>query len=237
MPKSKSNRRRARNSNNTDAAIISSLHSSARGDIVSCADDTRRSAPSWVLTQKPPKNFNSKIVWLKETYVKFLTLSAGGGVVELNIATALTDLPNVASIISLYDQYCIYSIFARAIVDSTTQASTTVNLGRIISALDYDSTTALSTEANILKYGTAQASDLVPGKSYERYCKPVVATVLGSSNSTANTGTSQNRSWLNSNFSSVPHFGIRFLTLGNTTAATASIAIYVTAIVGMRNNY
>lgn len=233
----RNNRSGKSSDNQSDTLIANSLHASGRGDVVNVPDDTRRRLPSWQLTERPPRNFLNQIVWLKETYTTSLTLSGAGAIVENNPAPTLAQFPSVGAIAALYDQFCIYALVARACLDvQIAGTATATSYGRIYSAIDYDSSAAAGTEALMLRFGTVQVSELVPGKSYERFVKPCVALVTGASNSASNTGTAQSRQWLNSVLQTTPHFGFRFMTVGNTNIGANTVIIYITAVIGLRNN-
>jgi len=222
---------------NTDESIVRSLHSSAAGDIVSVPRDASRKNVNWSLVERPPTDFMSKIVWLQESFESTLALSASGAVVELNLAPTLASFVAASSISGLYDQWCIYGFKIRAMLDQVAQGDgTAMSYGRIHTALDYDSTTSLGTEAAIMRYGTVQSSELDRTKSYERWVKPCVAGVTGLSNSTSASGLTTQRSWLNSVYVNVPNFGIRILTVGNQNVTTNYIIVVVTAVIGLRNN-
>lgn len=221
----------------TDLVISRSLHSGAAADVVSVPMDTKRGTPSWNLIERPPVNFQRNIVWLTEESGIIHTLSSSGAVVESNLAPLLSTFVAVSQIASLFDQYCIYAIKARFVLDSQGQgAATALSYGRLHSAIDTDSTTNIGTETGIQRFSSVQSSELVPGKSYERFCKPCVSLVTGSSNSTSNTGIVMTRQWLNSFLTSVPHFGIRFMTVGNQNVSTNTGVIYLSAVIGCRNN-
>jgi hypothetical protein len=234
----KNSHRRVRNqASNTDLAISNSLHSAASGDIVSVPRDTTRRTPSFNLVERPPVSFMSKIVWLQESFETTLLISASGAVAELNLAPTLGSFPAASSMSGLFDQWCIYAFKIRAVLDQIAQSdATSLSYGRILTALDYDSTTNLGTEAAMMRYGTVQVCELDRTKSYERYVKPCVAGVTGLSNSTSASGLTTQRSWLNSVYTAVPNFGIRIMTVGNQNISSNYILVTTTAVIGLRNN-
>jgi len=216
--------------------FVSSHHAAARGDVLFDAADLRMKRQSWNLTQSPPKNYLSTPYWIQTTWDTSLNLSAGGAVVENAQGFVLSAFPDASAIASLFDQYCIYSVHVRAILDLT--ASTVVvgaRYGQIYSALDFDSSGAVSSVGAIERYSSLQVAELVPDKSYERFVKPACMLVTGSSNSTSSTGVALGRFWLNSATQNVPHFGIRFLTAGNGSVTSPLVRFYITAIIGVRN--
>jgi len=233
--------KRAGNGESVDQLIVSSNHSAARGDVVVCREDMERKTPTWALTQSPPKNFLKKIQWLQQTIDSSFSQTASGGFVELGAAFALSFTPSSGLISSLYDQYCIYSIHIRCVPElgnSVPISGTGLGtIGQLISAIDYDSVSPASTWAAYQAFGTSQETAAVVGKSYERYVKPTCVNVVGGSNSATATGLSMTRAWLNTAFPAVPHFGVRFAAQGNTTQIAVIYRLYITYVIGMRNNF
>jgi len=225
-----------KNGQSVDSMTVASHHSAARGDYLFDSADLSAKRISWALTQTPPKNFLTMPHWIQATWDTALTVSAGGAVVENAQGFTLGAFPNVSSIVSLFDQYCIYSVMSRAMLDLSTSTGGFQTYGKIASALDFDSSGSLGSLTAIERYGSCSISELVPGKSYERFVKPVVAGVTGSSNSTTNSGIDLNRRWINQSSTNVPHFGIRYLTTGNQTGTAPTVVLLYTAIIGLRNN-
>lgn len=241
---SKSNRRgRSTKPNNrsVDSLIVASSHSAAKGDVVFNTSDLSRSQPRWALTQTPPRNFLTQIVWLQEQIEASFTQPATGGFSELACTFFLAAAPGAVQIAALYDQYCIYSIAFRCVpelsnaqpISGTGQGT----IGQLITALDYDSSGTLGSWNAYQDFGSAQEYEAVPGKSYERYIKPVCPLVTGSSNSTSNSGVALGRMWLNSSTPNVPHFGVRVAAQGNTSQVAVTYRLIFTYVIGMRNNF
>jgi len=181
------------------------------------------------------------ITWISETTDAAFLAPFAGGFYELPQTFALTNLPGASAIANLFDQYCIYSVHARFAAEYTgtggVPATQPGGTGQIITAVDYDSNNSLSSWANYQRIGTAAESELVVGKSYERYVKPTCALVTGGSNSATATGVAMARQWVNTSFQGVPHFGVRAAVQGNTTGLPLSIKVQLTYVVGLRNNF
>jgi hypothetical protein len=240
-PTNKSGDRRARQNKNsggsTDSLIVASHHAAARGDVLFDAADLTRKRNSFALTQSPPRNFLNQIHWIQASYEASINISSAGTVVEANQAFSLNQFPDAGNIAALFDQYCIYAIHSRLYVEpSSTTAVAALSYGELYSATDFDSASNLGSTTAIQRYSSCQQSELVLGKSYERFVKPCVPIVTGSGNSTSNTGVAINRLWVNSVSSTVPHFGIRYLTANNQSGTAPLIRIVLTAIFGCRNN-
>lgn len=236
MPKGKKNRGKNK-ADDVDSSFVSSHHGAARGDYLFDPADLRRKPLSMDLVQRPPKRIQDSITWMEKANNVNLTLSTGGGVSELNLVGQLNAFPEASVMATLFDQYCIYSIFASARLEiSNVPVSTETSFGRIYSAIDFDSNSNVGTEAAIQEFSTCIGSELVYGKSYERFCKPTIAMVTGGANSTSNTGVAMGRKWLNSNSNAVPHFCIRYLTVGNNTATAQNVSIIYYVVFGFRNS-
>jgi hypothetical protein len=226
--------------NPTDALIVASHHSAARGDVLLVREDLQRKMPSWQLVQSPPKNFTRMIHWVSEETDASASLGISGSFTEVTLAFALSNLPGANAIASLFDQFCIYAAHVRVSPEFSATGTVTANpggTGQIITALDYDSTQTLGSWAAYQRMGTADEAELVIGKSYERYVKPVCSLVTGASNNTSNTGVAMARQWCNTSFPSIPHFGVRVAAQGNTTGTGLALKQQVTVIVGLRNNF
>jgi hypothetical protein len=238
MPRGKKNTKGKKGGNSTDASLVASHHAAARGDVLFDSSDLIAKPRSWVLTQKPPKNFLTLPHWLQATWDTSLTVSAAGAVVENAQGFTLAQFPDAAAVAALFDQYCIYSVSSRATLElSAASGVANSGYGVIASALDFDSSGTVSSLANIEKYGSCQIAELVPGKSYERFVHPVLVDVTGGSNNTSPTGTSMSRAWVNSNYQSVPHFGIRYMTANNQSGTGPIVRFFFTGVIGVRNNY
>jgi hypothetical protein len=226
MPSNQTRKRQGKGSKtNVDSSIVAAHHSAARGDVLFDRADLIRKKISWLFTQSPPKNFSSMIYWIQESYVNNVTLSSSVPT-ESNLSFQLGLLPGASKLASIFDQYAIYSVFVRAMLAPTSSASLSSN-GRITTAIDYDNTTALGSEAAVMEYASSITSELVGGKDYERYIKPCVITTVTS-------GTAIERLWINCSNTSVPHFGYRSFFNANPTAAAAVDQI-VTYVVAFRN--
>jgi len=234
MPK-KANKSKSRESN-VDKQIISSHHAAAAGDVLSNSQDVSRKIPNWVLTEKPPLNFLNTIHWIQESYQGSFSLSVSGAVLDSSFAVVPSSFNAMNSIAALFDQACIYSMMIRIGLEQNT-APTLVNgsFGRLHTAIDYDTVQTITSEGNFQRYGSCQSSELVFGKSYERYVKPTVP--LAAVNTGLSTvGSVMSRSWFNSANINIPHYSFRILTAGNNTAAAMTVSYTVTAVIGLRNN-
>jgi len=235
MPnKTKRRDRKSRSGGGVDAAFVSDHHAAGRGDVVSVPGDYRRKPLSFLLNQSPPRNFANGITWITDTWVSSDPISGAGSISEPNLAFQLNQCANSGNIIAMFDQYCIYAVhvsFTLAPVAITTQA---VAYGQLYTAVDFDNINAISTVSAISQYSSMEFSEIIPGKSHERYVKPCVGAIVGASNASAVT-TSPQRMWVNSASAAQPHYGLRVLIVGNTTTQTYNLDVVARFIVGCRN--
>lgn len=236
MSRRKNTRGRKNQSDGADRMLILSHHAAARGDVLTCPADYLLKVPSMMINQRPPKNLRNMLFWIEDSFPFTISVPASGIVNENNIAFALSQFAQSAAIQALFDQYCIYSCVVRIVMPN--YASSTFSsggfLGRLHTAIDYDNVNAISTETAILQFGSVQSVELVIGKSYERFLKPCSSVASSQSNGTPIVG-APTRNWINSSSNSVPHHGLRILTVNNTTGASFIIDGFVTAIIGGRN--
>lgn len=230
-------RRGPKRNQSVDTFIVASHRGAARGDVLSNPSDIGRRPLSMALVQSPPKRIQDKIYWLEKTNNANLTLATGGGVSELNFGFILNAFSEAGALAGLFDQYCIYSVTTSARLEiSNVPVSPETSFGRIYSAVDFDSDTAVGSETAIQEFSSCQGSELIFGKSYERFVKPTIATVTGGANSSSATGVAMTRAWINSAFPSVKHFGIRYLTVGNNTGTAQNVSIIYSIVFGFRNS-
>lgn len=232
MTKNKRNQKRKGNSDQTLSILSASHPGAGRGDLVTVSSDLRSSVRNWNLTQNPPKNFLTMIHWVQSTIKTAFNTNNTGAVVELNQNFSLaTNINNYTSYAAVFDQYCIHSASVR-VMSSLAGASASLIFGRLITAIDYDNTTPLTSEAVLLQYGTANSTEIIPGKSYQRVVKPACAPAVFSAGAFSGYGVS--RAWLNSTTAAVPHYGVRLMVVGS--ANTSTLDVEVTVIAGFRNN-
>jgi len=227
---------KGKNNHNVDAMIISSNHGAAKGDVLSVSSDLRQKQPSFNLVQSPPKNFLNAIHWIKDSFNWSTTISGAAGVTELNQAFNLGQCANATAVASLYDQYCIYSVHTKIMMTGNAIITAAVSYGQLYTALDYDNASNITTVSAIQQYSSVESSEIYPGKSYERYLKPCVGNIIGSSNGSAVT-TNPARLWVNSSSTSQPHYGLRTINVGNSTAQTYGLDAVSTFVIGLRNSF
>jgi len=236
MPKSKKSKKgnpQGRNGSGSSALsqLVATHPAAARGDVIRTAMDEMEGPMDFRLVQNPPRNFLRAIHWIQSTVLSSVTTSNIGAVVEANQAFSLQgNVSDYANYAAVFDQYCIHSAVVRIIVNGTLSGSITP--GRLHTALDFDNVSNLGSETTIQQYSTCISCEINTAKAVERVVKPCMAPAVWAGG--AFSGYAVARSWLNASSTNVPHYGIRVLTAGG--GNTTKCDIYVTVIVGFRNN-
>lgn len=153
-------------------------------------------------------------------------------------------IPNVAEFTALYDQYKITGakvVLTPALSEGINSplfgSTSTLGFSPVNSVIDYDDSTAPTSEAELLEYGSHKQT--APFKKHVRYLKPkVLQQIYQSSLSTAYRPISNQ--WLStSSSSSVPHYGIKYwISAPNTPSGTAgsmTYKMYVTLYFACKN--
>jgi len=217
-------------SNSVDRIFAASHHSASSGDVLMVQQDFSRRKPSWQLTQNPPRNFMNSIHWVQSNTDGGITVSATVPT-YFGLAPTISLFPTPNSLCAYFDQYCIYSVVVRLCPQYGPGQAT--YLGTCVTALDYDSVTALGTYAQYLDFSNADECTVLGGKSIERYFKPTVATEVYTGSVAGAYGI--DRRWIDSASTTIPHYGYRAAFTGNTS--TLVMTYSVSAIFGFRNNF
>lgn len=218
----------------TDRAIAQSTQVVGRAQVQVPGADFGRRAPSWTLTQTPPRALRNQIIWVQGKYQITQTIS-NSVPTEKNFTFQFTDLPDLVGLASYFDQYCIYSTTVNLTPDFEGAGSTLYTFGSVVTAIDYDSVSALGAFAQVESYNSAVVTELVSGQSVQRYIKPCVAPALYNTAS-AFSGYGIQRLWVDSASTGFPHYGFRSIFISNTVSGL-SVTFDCNMIVGLRNNY
>jgi len=232
MPKVKKGKRSKGGSNSTAEMMLSSHHLTARGMTTIVASDKNRKMPRWEIGSiRPPRNFLSAVHWVQATFTTTMPLSGVGSITEGNQSFTLNqNVPDYATYVGVYDQYCMFSAVVRVAANFATELNTGT-IGRIYTAIDYDNTSNLGSVNAIQAFGSCEVNELIHGQSVERYVEPAGVSLL------AGSSLGLTRSWVNSSTPGAPHYGVRVMaTLNGSLITTLTVDIAVTVIVGFRNN-
>jgi len=236
--KDKASSKRGGKKDSVDLAIVAAHHAAARGDYLFDVADIGRRPSSMLLTQKPPKKVQDVLTWIQTSYVTSLTLPATGSILETNQIFSLNGIPLASAFAAVFDQYCIYSAMVRFTLENSFSTNpAVVSWGRITTAIDFDSGAAVGSEGALMGFSSAISSELIPGKSYERYVKPCITVLTGQGSSTSVSGVSPSRQWCDSAYTTIPHYGIRCICQGNLQPNNGVLNIFTSVVMGFRNNY
>jgi len=203
-------------------------------DVHEVPEDLRRRQGNWLIGNiRPPKNFLDQIHWVQSSSRYSVSVAGSGAVTESNQSFSLyNNVNDYASYTSVFDQFCIWAAHVAVVCPVVVAApnSSSANLGRVLTAIDYDNVTNLGSENSLLEFNSVSVSSILPGRSHERVVKPAVDISLYSSSYGVG------RVWVDSASYTTPHYGIRVMTVGANTSYTNGLDIIVTLIVGFRNN-
>jgi len=218
--------RRSRN-NGTDRYFANSHLITGSTTTRVAADYTRR-PQNFNIVQTPPRNMSNQIYWAQLSYDTQFNVS-GTVVSENNFYFRLADFTSASSLATVFDQYCIYGV---------TMSFSLVNavnpILRLYTALDYDSASAIGLSA-LQGYSSYEQCMLSTSTSHLRFVKPCLAPTISSTTPTDQSAL-VSRQWLDSNYTSIPHYGIRSIVGIAGVSSTQALEVSVTAICGFRNN-
>lgn len=230
MNKRAVNRRSRHNKNPADTEFINSTRSGPKQMVNFIQDDLLRSAPTLELTQHPPKNIRNRITWVK--FSNDAQQSITTSLSESNYTFQLSDNSSISGLTSYFDQYCIYAVSC-TYTPAPTAISSSVTLGRLTTAVDYDNIASLGSETALQAFSSANTTTLAFAEGVQRFIKPCVGPAVYNFNSTL-TGYAVGRMWLDCASTSIPHYGIRSIVSGANISYT--LILTIAYIVGFRNN-
>lgn len=144
---------------------------------------------------------------------------------------SLNQLPNASEFGVLFDQYKITGVkltFTPALNDGILSplngTATALGYSRVHSVIDYDDSTAPSSEDQMLEYGSHKST--APFVTHSRYIKPKVLHEIYRSG-VATAYAPRSGTYLDMVNNDVPHYGIKvWVSAPNTTAGTANSIAY-----------
>jgi len=217
----------------TDRHIAQSAQVVGRGEVIVPSADFGRKAPSWMLTQTPPRNLRNQIIWVQGKLQTSLSIS-NTVPTESNVFFKFSDLTDLVGLAGFFDQYCIYSVTVNVTPDFEGAGSTLYTFGSVATAIDYDNITNLGQFALLEAYNSCVVAELTPSQSLQRYLKPCVAPALYTT-TPAFSGYGVQRMWIDSSVTSVPHYGFRSIYISNSVSGL-SVTYDFNYVVGLRNN-
>jgi len=189
--------------------------------------DLRLKPPSMAITQKPPRGFQSHIVWVQASTDLVFSASSGGA--SNAESFALSDVAALSTMSQNWDQYCIYAVKIRL---EPIIGNSGVVPGALMSVIDFDNASIPTGPGQMEEYGNFMVTNIVQGVSHERLVLPCVTPLLYAPSSLTAFATA--RTWIDSAQPAVPHYGIKYGVYKN--SSTIMVANYKTYVVGFRNN-
>lgn len=183
----------------------------------------------------------------RTAYLGTSTASMSAGGTATPIATAhsfsLNQIPNVSEFANLFDQYKItgakltYTPTAsEGIINPAVSASAPLGYSRVHSVIDYDDSTAPTSENQLLEYGSHKSTP--PFKTHVRYLKPKVLHEIYRS-AIASSYAPKSSTYLDMSNADVPHYGVKvWISAPNTfygTDNTISYKVYLTLYFTCKN--
>jgi hypothetical protein len=194
-------------------------------------EDRQQRRQNFNIVLSPPKNWMTQSYWARlSTDVQYTTSTSADS--EENISFTLNAFSGYSSLVAAFDQYCIESITVTISIAGTSSTSANSSPINIYTAIDYDNTNTIG-RSGIQTYSSSQLSTVSQGTSVVRFLRPCVATILNNSASAFNANGIA-RSWVDSAYVNVPHYGFRSVFEATFNAQKLEYAI--AAMVGFRNS-
>jgi hypothetical protein len=192
-------------------------------------EDYRQRRQNFNIIQRPPKNWQTQVHWVRLSY-DLTVITSTSVAVETNFYFIISNFENYSSILAAFDQYCIYDVSMSVAFQSNAASYTTVV--NFASAIDYDNTNAIGL-TGIQAFSSYNMSAISQGTSLLREVKPCIATVVNNTFSAFN-GNGVARSWIDSAYTNVPHYGLR--TVAKASQSAQVLELSFSALIGLRNN-
>jgi len=192
------------------------------------SDLTRRHPNPNLGSLRIPRKVYDQIVWLKAEYSKSVSLNTVA-LTESNEAFQLASLPINSSVASLFDQYCIFSVFAKV------QINTSIASGlnpRYLTAIDYDNVGNIGSVSGIQGYNSVVCSEIQTLQ--QRYLEPCVAPSVYQGtvfNAFANA-----RLWIDTSSSNALHYGFRCIVEPIGAGASGNVTFEFTILIACKNS-
>jgi len=169
---------------------------------------------------KPPSDmiYRTRRTYVGSTMTQVVAESFGG------IAGTLSAVNDASSLTGVFDQYRITGI--EILFKCTLGEQMTAESGSLVTVLDFDDSTALSSLAQALDYSS---SIVTKARENHRRCfKPRVAPAIFASGAFSGYGSSVNQ-WLNSASTTIAHYGVKWaLDPYSSAGAAMVITPYIT---------
>jgi len=180
-----------------------------------------------VFNARPPRNITNQIVWLRQNFAQTLTTNTTTTTETNFYWTAVNYMLQYTNWLALFDEYCCHSVVI-TIQNPNTNAAV-ASLPEVFTAIDYDNSTTLGSQAAITAYSTCNAAVLGPGESVTRFVMPCQTTFVSPSTSLGVT-----RCWVDSAYNGAAFYGVRTF-IQNTPGAAIVLDVSFSIIWAFRN--
>lgn len=179
---------------------------------------------------RPPADWVNRVHWFTASYETILTPMPTN--VESNFAPTVASFTALnQQLISTFDQYC-FEEMSITFLAAPSQASANVQMVPLYTAIDYDNNTNTGLPF-MLGLSSCALCCLSPTTTITRWCQPAIASEL-LNQSAAAVGAGVMRSWIDSTYLNIPHYG--FKTILEQSLSNLRISCIVTVLVGCRNS-
>jgi len=193
-------------------------------------DMTRAPVARSIIGLRMPVSQQTQIHWFQTSYQPAATLNASNLLTEFNQSFSLGQTGLVTPIAALFDQYAIFAVYVRVIINVSSNASSTASL-EYVTAIDFDNINPVGNFGNLQTYSTSTTTEL--SAVQERYIEPCNAPALYSGSAFSHFG--QDRMWVDAANVSTPHYGFRCIVAPIGAGATGSITLEITTVICARN--
>lgn len=174
----------------------------------------------------------TKLFKYKQTYITSNVISNPTSSQFYSFTFRLSDLPQASTFEALYDQYKVTKLTYEFWPAMTMGTPSSALLGTMISVIDYDDATIMTSPTQLLEYGNAKVTSIY--KPQKRTFKPHIAGAVYSGAFTSFSNLKDQ--WIDVGSPSVEHYGLKICTTPtNTPSVVQQWTVIVTAHVEFKN--
>jgi hypothetical protein len=181
--------------------------------------------------RRVPRNIASLLAW-DSVKVESVIAVPTTGVTETNFVFSLSQHPQASSWEALFDQFCIP--MATVVFESQLPPGATFAPAQLVTGLDFDNNTNISSVANLEDYSTSESRTMSCGSRVMRSIRCIPKNVVSNSGSSSFTGV-LGPQWLDcaGTGPNIPHFCVRSILESSST--TYNIKVTQTIWFAFRN--
>jgi hypothetical protein len=195
------------------------------------SSDLRLKRQNFNIVSTPPRSLGNQTFWARLSLADLSYSVSSSSISENNLVFNASSFYGFSAAATFFDQYCIYAVT----VTYSSQLATSVPI-HIYTAIDYDSVANVGI-AGIQQF-TSFNETVLGGNGQDslvRFLKPCIAPQVTNSSNLPIAG-GVGRSWLDSAYPSVNHYGVRMILNIYTSTLSSVVNATVSAVLGFRNN-